>query len=358
MSKSVLSLLLLGLLALPLLTGCGVGEASPDEPVTAGSETPVPVSVASPVRGEIVATWESTATLDTDGDAAVLARVGGDLIELLVEEGEQVAEGQPLARLDGERLRLEMLAAKANLDRAVGEYARQRDLHQRGLVSEAMYDELRYDVDSLRALYQLRQLEYGYAVIRAPIAGVVSERSVKLGQTLKPGDSVFRITSTDELIAELRVPQSEHGRIAAGHRAELRVDALPARRFAADIIRVSPTIDTQNGTFRVTARIVNADGSLAPGMFARFSIAWERHSDALLIPSAALLREDERYSVYVVVDGAVELRQIQTGLEARGMVEILGGLDTGDVVVVGGQSALRDGSRVLASATPPQRLSG
>ena len=106
----------LGILVAAMVSACGVGEASTpveaSEPVVA----PLPVEVVSPVKAEINATYHTTTTLASDLDAPVIARVSGEVVDILVEEGDQVTKGQILARLDGERLRLEMEQARANLD--------------------------------------------------------------------------------------------------------------------------------------------------------------------------------------------------------------------------------------------------
>ena len=340
------------------LTGCGVGEASVADADAIQAATPVPVQVAQPFREDIFATYSATATIASDADAPVVARVSGDVVELLVEEGEYVEEGQALARLDGEGLRLEMLAAKANLDQARSQLVRNRDLNDRGLISASSFENLQYTLEALEATYELRKLEYGYATIRAPISGYVAAREIKPGQHL-PADAVaFRITDTRELIAYLHIPQAELQKFSAGHVATVEVAAMPETEYAATIARISPTIDTRNGTFRATAVIDNSAGALAPGMFGRFTIAYEKHADALIVPAEALLDEDDESSVYVVTDGEVVRRVVETGVEADGKVEILAGLDEHDVVVVVGHGNLRDGSRVLASDTLKDSFAG
>jgi membrane fusion protein (multidrug efflux system) len=340
------------------LAGCGVGEASVADEETIRAATPVPVEVAQPFRSDIHATYAVTATIASDFDAPVVARIPGEVVELLVEEGDQVEQGQVMARLDGERLRLEMLAAKANLERARTEFQRNSDLAERGLISASMFDNLQFDLEALEATYALRKLEYEYSNIRAPISGIVAARQIKPGQTLSINDEAFRITDTQELIAYLQIPQSELSKFSAGHAASVRVASMPGSEFPATIARISPTIDTRNGTFRATAVINNATGDLAPGMFGRFSIAYENHADALVIPAAALIDEDEETSVYVVNDGAVIRRAVQTGIANGSKIEILGGLSEDDVVVVVGHSSLRDGSRVLASNSTPESFTG
>ena len=340
------------------LAGCGVGEASVADQQTIRAATPVPVEVAQPFRTDIHATYSVTATIASDDDAPVVARVAGEVVELLVEEGDRVDEGQVLARLDGRRLRLEMLAAKANLDRARTEYERNVDLAARGLISASMFDNLKYDLEALEANYALRRLDYRYAEIRAPIAGVVAAREIKPGQSLAVNDLAFRITDTRELVAYLQIPQSELSKFSAGDGANLTVASMPGSEFVATIERISPTIDTRNGTFRATAMIDNEAGDLAPGMFGRFTIAYEQHDNALVIPLAALIDEDDETSVYVVNDGAVVRRLIETGIENNETIEILGGLSENDDVVVVGHSSLRDGSKVLASSRLAESFAG
>lgn len=311
-----------------------------------------------PARADIYAMYATTGTLESDSDAPVLARAAGEVVEILVEEGTLVEQGQILVRLDGEQLRLEMLQARANLDQVRSEYERLVDLQKRGLVSVAMYEGLMYDLDALEASYELKRLNYGYTKIRAPIAGIVSSREIKVGHQININDPVFRITDTSRLVAYLKIPQTELENFSAGHAVKLSVDAIPDTLFAATIDRISPTIDSRNGTFRATAYIDNSDNNLAPGMFARFNIAYEKHADALVIPSDAVIEEDTISVVYIITGDSVERRVIEIGIKTGGMTEVLSGLDINESVVVTGQSGLRDGSRVLASNVTVDRFSG
>ena len=350
--------MLMASLTAALASGCGVGEASitPDSEIRAA--TPIPVETALPSRVDILATYETTSTIASDADAPAVAKVGGEVVSLLVEEGDRVSQGQVLAELDGERLRLEMLSTKANLDQVRSEYERYTDLAARGLVSEAMFEGLKYDLEALEAAYKLARLNLDYSRIRAPIDGVVSSRNIKLGQSIDVSDVAFRITDTSELLAYLQIPQAELGKISAGQMATLRVDAMPDMTFSATIARISPTIDMRNGTFRATAFIDNSSSDLAPGMFARFSVAYERHTDALVIPQGAVIEEDDQASVYVVAEGAVSRRTIEVGIKSGDLVEVVDGLAGDEEIVVTGQSSLRDGSKVLASNNGGTSFSG
>ncbi len=358
MKTSTTVLTTLAFASLATLPGCGTGEASVNDAETQQAATPVPVEVAQPTRLDIYATYDATATITSDADAPVIARVAGEVVELLVEEGDVVTAGQVLARLDGERVRLEMLAAKANLEQARKEYKRNVDLHKRGLISTSMFEGLQYDLEALEATFELKALNYDYSKIRATIPGVVSAREIKPGQNVAVNDVAFRITDTAELVAYLQIPQAQLPKFQAGHSATLTVASMPDTDFPASIARISPTIDSRNGTFRATAVIDNSDHRLAPGMFGQFTISYEKHVDALVIPAAALLDEDDLTSVYVVSDGEVVRRIVETGIEAAGKIEILGGLDEDESVVVVGHSGLRDGSKVLANNKFQDSFSG
>lgn len=340
-----------------LLPGCGVGEAKLPAAQEAEEAAPLPVETATAYRSDIYATFNTTATIEADADAPVPARVPGEVVEIQVEEGDRVEEGQILARLDGERLELELEQAEARLQMTKRELERMARLEQRGLVSAAAVEGLEFERDALKASYDLMRLRHAYTRIRAPIAGVVSARDVKIGTHVVEGTSTFRITGTSKLVVHLLIPQIQLSRISSGDEARVRVDALPGRRFVATIARISPTIDTGTGTFRATAYIDNEDGALAPGMFGRFSIAYEKHENALLVPSKAVIREDNEMVVYVVENGAASRRVIEAGIEANGESEILGGLAESERVVVTGHGSLRDGSKVLAS-TAANRTAG
>lgn len=352
------ALIVVGLVSPALISGCGVGEASVAETDVLAAATPIPVETALPFRSDIYATYAASASIASDADAPVIARIKGEVVDLLVEEGDRVEAGQLLARLDGERLRLEMLAAKANLGRAKKEYKRNTGLHALGLVSTSKHDGLKFDLASLQATYNLARLSYDYANIRATISGVVSSRDIKSGESLAAGQVAFRITETKELLAYLQIPQAELAKFSAGDGATVTVASMPNYDFAATIARISPTIDSRSGTFRATVIIDNEDGNLAPGMFGRFTIAYEKHADALVIPANALLDEDEETTVYVLNDDEVVRRPVEVGIKENGRVEILAGLLEDDQVVVAGHSGLRNGSKVLASIIDLDRFTG
>ncbi len=327
-----------------LLGGCG---GNGEETAAEEADSPgIPVEVVSPERGDVFALYTGTASLETDADALVAAKVGGEVVELLVEEGDRVKAGDVLARLDGDRLRLEMQRAQANLRKLEQEYDRSVQLFERGLVSSGAFEDLKYELASLRAVYRLSELEYGYTRIRAPIDGVVAHRHLRLGNTITANEPAFRVTALDPLIAYIHIPEREFRRLEPGQEAELALDAIPGQVFEAFIKRISPVVDPATGTFKVTMEVPADDPRLKPGMFGRFNIIWDAREDVLLVPRVAVVDDDVSDSVFVVVDGSAERRAVRTGYTRGPQVEIVDGLEGDEEVVIVGQTGLRDQAKV------------
>lgn len=335
---------------LAILAGCsqsdaqtGPGKADPKNPA---ADSTIPVEVIQPTRGEMLANYTGTATLEAESDAEVIARVGGQVERVLVEEGAQVRGGQVLAVLDGHQLRLQAAQARAQLAKLERDYKRQIELNQKGLIAANAFEGTRFDLDNLRAAYDLAALQLSYTEIRAPFSGVVAVRHIKVGQNLQPGVAAFRVTNTTPLKASVFVPERELRRLKVGQLAAVQVDALPAQSFPAKVTLVAPTIDSQTATFKVTLQVADSAAELKPGMFARVAIVFERKTDALAVPRAALLDADGESRLFVVENGKARQRVVRTGLSDAGRVEIVSGIAQKDQVVIVGQNGLKDGNPV------------
>ena len=133
------------------LGGCGTSEASStDAQAESAVQASIPVGVIRVHRGDIYARHTGTSVLEADFEAPVVAKVKGDLVEILVEEGDRVKAGQVLARLAGERLKLAMQRAGAEYQRARKEYERNQNLLELGLVAPGTFENLRYEADALK----------------------------------------------------------------------------------------------------------------------------------------------------------------------------------------------------------------
>ncbi|RLA33869.1 MAG: efflux transporter periplasmic adaptor subunit [Gammaproteobacteria bacterium] len=339
-------------LAAVLLASCQQGS---DEVVaeTEEDESPaIPVETALPTRGDIYAVYSGTAPIEAFADATVIAKVGGEIREVLAEEGDDVRSGQVLARLDGDRLRLEKEQAEANLRKLQRDYQRNVDLKGKGLVSEGDFEKIRYEMEALQATFDLAELELGYTEIRAPIDGVVSERFIKVGNTIDVNEQAFKVTSLEPLISYLHVPEREYRRIEPGQKVIIDVDALSGASFEAVVARISPIVDPETGTFKISIEVSDASRRLKPGMFGRIGIVFDMHANALQIPRSAIVESAGQSSVFIVSEDIVERRLISTGYAESGQIEVLQGLDDMDEIVVVGQTSLKDGSKISVINAP------
>jgi len=335
--------------------GCSNGTAK-DKADASGADTAVPVEVQPLRRAAMVAVYSGTAPIEAHEEAEVVAKVAGEVRQIYVEEGDAVQAGQLLARLDGDRLRLNVAQTEANLRKLERDYKRQLELSDRGLVAKGTAENAKFDLDALRASYDSARLELSYTEIRAPIRGVVSARHIKVGNTIKPNDPTFRVTDLDPLVAYVHIPEKEFQKIAPGQLADVVVDALGGAHFSGTISRISPTVDPQTGTFRARVEVPDSTRRLKPGMFGRFNIVYERRENALQLPRTAILDADGEQSVYVVVAGGkAEQRRIATGLANSGWVEVLSGLKGDERIVVVGQAGLKTGTavKVVEDAAAP-----
>jgi len=340
--------------AAALAVGCSNGKAKDKGKDPAEADSAVPVEVQPLRRAEIVAVHSGTAPIEAHEEAEVVAKVGGEVRQLLVEEGDMVKAGQVLARLDGDRLRLEVAQTEANLRKLERDYNRQLELSQKGLVAKGTAENAKFDLDALRAAYDRARLELGYTEIRAPIDGVVSARHIKVGNTIAANAPTFHVTNLDPLVAYVHIPEKEFRKLAPQQTADVVVDALGGERFTGLISRISPTVDPKTGTFRARVEVQDPTRRLKPGMFARINIVYERRENALQLPRAAIVDADGTQSVFVVAEGKAEQRAVRTGLANNGWIEVSEGLAGDERVVVVGQGGLRTGTavKVVDAAVP------
>ena len=362
-----------------VLTACGNanGDSKAGEGKDGKEAAPaVPVEVAATRRAEMAAIYTGTAPVEADRKAFVMPKVKGEIRAVLADEGQRVRDGQVLARLDGDQLRLEVALSEATYRKLERDYARNTELQSKGLVSAVSIDNLKYELEAAKASWQLARLQLSYTDIRSPISGTVTQRLdvVKVGNTVTPvggviesaDSSLFVVEDLDTLMLRVNVPERELAKLSVGQVAELSFDAVPNRSFAGKIALISPYVDAATATFAVRIRVTETGGLLRPGMFARVAIVYERKPDALQIPRTALLDGDGPPKVFVVNQGKAVERAVRLGLSSGAMIEVLDGLKDGEQVVVVGQGAVKPGAAVRivntparpAAATPPAAKAG
>ena len=339
----------MSLLALALgLAACKGGPENgkgPDGKDADKGPEAIPVEVAKVVRRSIAASYMGTAPLEARAESQVVATTSGIALRVFADVGQQVRAGQPLVQIDRDRAVLQVAQADAQVRKLEANYRRASQLVEQKMVSVNDVDQLRYDLDNARASLRMARLEQSYGTVTAPISGVVAARNIKPGNLVQINTPIFTIVDNSRLEATLNAPEREIEILKPGQAVQLSVDALPGKVFDGRIDRVSPVVDSGSGTFRVICAFAGG-GLLQPGMFGRIRIEYDQRANALVIPRTALLEDGNAPAVYTVKGGKATRTALQLGYVDGEWVEVRGGLQQGEPVVVAGKAALREGSAV------------
>ena len=305
----------------------------------------VPVIVEEVVRADMEAFLDGSSTLMAEDHVEIVSQATGVAVELFVEEGDRVREGQVLVRLAYEELELAERAASSDLEKLRADYARADALSKEELIADEEYQRLRFDFERAEIEWRQRKLDLEHTRILAPISGVITERLVNVGQLVQLNEAVFRVVDFNSLVAPVFIPEKYLASLRVGQRALVRPRGLGNDIFEGSIVRISPIVDSQSGTVKVTVGLDRREG-LRPGMFANVQIVLDTHENAIALSKKALVFEDELPHVFVVTDGTAEKRRLELGYQDARRVEIISGVEPGESVVLVGQSALKDGSAV------------
>lgn len=343
------------LLALMSFSGCGDGEDAQAQSSGRGgfggadgrsALPPVPVSVEAVTQGPIASYYSASASLEAQKQADVLARVAGVVLELRCEEGDLVAKGQPLLTIEDEEYRLRVAEAEAQLAREENRHARAKQMSENNFIAQEEYETILNELETARAQLELARLTLSYTTVTAPFAGRITRRSIDVGQNVSAGTPLFTIADFDPLVARVHVPSREFRNITPGQSVELLLDSS-REKLNGRIALVSPIIDATSGTIKVTVEIDDFPPDTRPGDFAEVRIVTERRDHALLVPKGAVIDDEgDRIAYVAVTDSTVERRVVQVGFQDDHHAEIIGGLSTGERIVVQGQRSLRPNSKL------------
>ncbi|KLJ01619.1 efflux RND transporter periplasmic adaptor subunit [Luteimonas sp. FCS-9] len=333
--------------------GGGDAQAKPGD----AAQAPVPVETEAVTRRSVAASYVGTASLDVPRGADVVAKTSGIALEVLVEEGDTVRAGQPLVRLDPDRARLAVQQSRATMGKLENSHRRAQQLVGQQMISANDLDQIKFDLDTARAQYEMAQLELSYTTVTAPIAGVISQRMIRTGNFVQINTPIFSIVDNARIEATLNVPERELRVLQRGQPVRLQVDALPGETFEGVVERVAPVVESRSGTFRVVCAFAG-DGTLRAGMFGRIRIDYDQRADALVIPRTALLDDGDEAAVFTVRDGKAVRVPVELGYVDGNLIEIRSGLDDGAPVVTAGKVALREGSPVQVIGEAPVAAAG
>lgn len=396
------------LLVALLVAGVAACTASPGQTRgNAAARGAVVVQTATPQRISVRRLVDVSGTLLSPDQARVSSEVAGIVREVAVQLGTEVRAGDVLVRLEPRELELALERAEsalrqveaqlgidraqdsqppedeqiasvrqaiANRDDARAAYTRAEQLRKRGLLSQVDHDtadtrlkvmEANYQaaVDNVRSLkaslqdrraaFDLAKKKVADAFIRAPVAGMISERLVQPGEFIKENTPVTTIVQMQPLKLRTAIQEKYAGAVAPGQTVEFRVEAFPDRPIAGRIAYVSPAVDQTTRTFAVEALVDNADRQLKPGFFAKGTVHTHTDQNVIAVPEEVVSNLAGVTTVYVIEDGKVRQVQITTGQRAGRLFEVVAGLTGTETLAATNLSQLATGTSVRVGGVEP-----
>ena len=337
--------------------------------LAASARTPL-VVVSEAQTQTVIKQVPLTGTITSARVARLSAELSGQVEKLLVEVGDRIKTGDVLLELDAEIETLALQSTQAETARARAELAdsrrrfqdAERLLKQNNIsANEFRLLQAEVDIDAAALQRQLAEERRQMArldrhTLKAPFAGVISERSTEIGEWIEPGKPILTLVAIDDLRIEFRVPQDFYTRIDEQSTITVTLDALPNRRFQGIIDAVVPVSDPSARTFLMHVLVDKGDIRMTPGMSVHGQLRLNTGEQGVVISRDALLRyPDGRVTVWVITDHEPETTvselPVRLGHSFNGLVSIVEGLQAGDVVVIKGNESLQEGQQVRIHGT-------
>ena len=291
-------------------------------------------------------------SLRSDETVILRPEVAGRVAQILFKEGEPVAKGSVLVKLDDSVQQADLDRAQANLTLSRTKHERSIDLRNKGFLSGQALDEAVNNLKVAEADAELMRARASKTTIRAPFAGTIGLRQVSVGDYVKEGQDMVNLESLDPLKVDFRVPELALSQVKDRQTLQITLDAIPDKAYDGRVVAINPLIDANGRAIVIRAQVPNKDGKLRPGMFARVRLFTSGTRDTLVVPEEALFPVGDDKYVYKIVEGKATRQKIEIGARREGRIEVLGGLTPDDVVVTAGVMKLREGAAVQIANSP------
>jgi membrane fusion protein (multidrug efflux system) len=309
---------------------------------------PTPVEIAE-VRPQTVRDqFRALGGVASQDQIEVVSELSATVIELPFVEGQAVAQGALIARLDAREFQAASERAEAERDQAKGNFERAQKLVSENAISTQARDDAATALKVAEANAALAKARFDKTRIRAPFSGLVGRRRVSRGAYLSSGDVITDLARVDEMKVTFSAPERYAGQLRIGVPVDVTTPAFPNDHFPGRIGVVDPVIDPQTRTVQLLARIPNPSRKLRPGMSANVSVTFSERGGALVVPDEAVFAEGSQSFVFVVTDSnTVDRTPVQLGSRDSMQVEVLSGLTAGQRVVRAGHQKLYPGAKVM-----------
>jgi membrane fusion protein (multidrug efflux system) len=285
-------------------------------------------------------------TLRADESVTIRPEIAGRVAEIRFTEGQSVARGAVLVKLDQSELAAVVASSRAALKWEEQRLDRADDLRQKGFISAQGLDDQKTNLAKAKAKLAEDEAKLAKTEMRASFPGVTGLRQVSEGQYVAAGTDIARLEKIDQLKLDFRVPEALVAKLKPGQPVRVLLDAYGDKAFSGSVYAIEPAVDEQTRTVLLRARVANPDLKLRPGMFARVQVQLGVREKAVWIPEAAIVPRGQDLFVFRVKENKADLVRVQTGSRKVGEVEIVKGIESGDLVVTEGVQKIGPGSAV------------
>lgn len=276
------------------------------------------------------------------------SEINGIADRIYFQEGKSVRKGQLLLKINVDELMAQLKKAQYTEKLRKETEFRQRQLLEREAISQEEYDQSLTELQTSQADIQLLQTQIDKSNIRAPFDGVVGLRSISEGAYVTSSTNIAPFYSINPVKVEFAIPGKYANRISVGSEVSFTTD-VSDKDYTGKVYAVEPKIDPNTRTLKIRAKSPNPDGELIPGQFVKIDLQLERKENVLMVPTEAVVPELSSSKVFVLANGLVSEKKVETGMRTSTDLEIVSGLNPGDTVITTGILQIRQGMPVNVS---------
>lgn len=372
-----------------VMAGMSVSGCGPQKSLAETAQKAVAVTTESVTRTTMAETVTVNGKVKPILEANISPKTSGKVSAIHFELGQRVNQGDILFQLDDKDLKLDLkqaeaalkairtalesslVTAKTNYTDAQRNYQRMKRLFENKIASQQELEEAesefklaedqynsakmadhegetnaRAQLAQAQTAYDIAKTQLEYAVIRAPISGVVASKELNVGQYVTSNTTVAGLADLSSVLVEANVPEGVVNRIRVGDQVKVNVKSILTQPVTGEVIAVAPATDTSTLNYPLKIKVANGKNLLKSGMFAESTLTLDRAKEVLVVPLAAVSREAGRSYVYLLEGDTAKRTLVQTGLSDSQWIEVTEGVSEKDLVIVKGREQLKDGSLV------------
>lgn len=307
----------------------------------------VPVKVSQVTRANVAIEARAIGTLVAPKDVEITPEIAGHVAKIFFTDGGVLAkQGMPLVQLDDAAYKAKLESAKANLIYSENDYKRKILLGKEGAISQQAIDQALADLKTKQAEVKQSQVNVDKMLLTAPFDGILGKFNVSVGDYVTVGQKIVSLTDILHLHVDYAVSEKYLPQLRLGQHVKIVTSTFPGKEFHGTVAFISPTINKEDRNIALYADVPNEQRILTAGLFVNVIQELGVEANVLIIPAAALVPTIDGQQVFKIVNNKAVVVPVKIGQRMQNSVEILSGLQLGDIVVIAGQQKLKEGSLV------------